>query len=151
MSYSGSKRNPQIITHIMTRIPIPPGQILLYKALYEVDSYGLRTSGLASRMHRRNKKELRGILGALGNRINHTTEALKQSKPGIEFLFNVSKYGDECRYSLRPEVREVIDHLAELHRVLQFTVEEIYKRYDRGRKYWLVVEAEEAAQLKIPY
>ena len=151
MDYSESKRKPQIITRIMTRIPIPPGQISLYKILYEVGSHSLRTSDLASRMHRRDKRELSGVLGALGNRINHTTEELQQARPGIEFLFNVSKYGDECRYALRLEVRDVIDHLPELRRVLRLTVEEIYKTYDRGRKYWLVVEPENAVQLKIPY
>jgi hypothetical protein len=151
MGYAGQERNPQIIKQAITRIPISPGQLSLYKVLYEAGKNALSTSKLAKRMRWGDKKGLTGVLGALGHRINNTTEALKQAKPGIELFFNVSKYGDEWRYSMRPELRAAIDDLPELRSVFTLTVDEIYKKYDRGRKHWLVIETDEAAQIKIPY
>jgi hypothetical protein len=150
MTYIG-EREPQLIKHAITRIPIPPGQLSLYKALYEAGEKGLNTSELANRMRWGDKKGLTGVLGALGNRINNTTKALKTSKPGIGLFFKISKAGKEWHYAMCSELREIINDLPELRNIFTLTVDEIHEKYDSSRKRWLVIESDEMAQLKLQY
>ena len=128
---------------VLTRKPIPPSQIILYKALYEAykaDKTGIgwvTKTRLASKI-RVDDKALSGILGALGNRVNHTTE-LGAQKPGIDLLVERDLANGELRYRMRPELRIIIEILPDLRKTLNWSVDWIYEKCGQEEG-WLSVD-----------
>jgi len=97
------------IVEVITRKPVPPGQLTLYKALYESPE-GLSKAELAKRIRSFSKHptmSLGGVLGALSRRVKGT-----QSLDKFDFKFLIKrdrrKHGDNV-YQMRSEVRKVIE------------------------------------------
>jgi hypothetical protein len=94
------------VRRMLTRRPIPEGQRVLYKALFEAGDEGLSRCDLA-RATNRSKHGLAGVLGALGHRINGT-EGL-EGKGGIEAVIDVSMSDEgDWHYRMRPVLREAL-------------------------------------------
>jgi hypothetical protein len=127
---------------VLTRKPIPPSQIVLYKTLYQAYKVGkgwVAKTKLASEM-RTDQVSLTGILGALGNRVNQT-EGLKTKKPGIDLLIKKDLVNGELCYRMRPELRIAIDNLPDLRETLNQSVDWIYKKHKDG-KGWLLINTD---------
>jgi hypothetical protein len=96
----------------MHRNPIPPGQLTLYKTLWEAHGHVGREQ-LIARMNRTPGKDLNGVMGALGTRISHTPglEVPEDVQP-TELLLHKQKGSDgKLEYRLRSEARCVIENI----------------------------------------
>ena len=112
---------------IVTRTPIPPGQITLYKALNEAGYRWVSKSELATTMRWGDDKSLDGVLGALGNRANQTEGTA--TEPGIDLLIEKKIINDELHYRILPEFRTVIKSLPKLRDAMKLSVDEIHAKY----------------------
>lgn len=97
--------------HVLTRRPVPRGQKQLYKALYNAGDRGLTKGELVRVMGRRDWKDLTGVLGALGRRVNGTSGYGYAKKPGIDMLFIIKPVSKKYRYILRPEMKAALEQL----------------------------------------
>lgn len=131
---SVSPNEIDVIRRIIARIKIPPGQITLYKVLYEQPD-GLSKKELATVIRDDNEESLRGVLGALGRRVNET-QAFSGAKPGIDLLLERHRARGELFYRMRPKTRAAIDGIPELRRAIDLPVAEIRSRF-RGQSNWL--------------
>jgi hypothetical protein len=109
---ASQKDEGELARRAIARRFIPLGQVQLYNALYGAADEGLAPSELREAMSRKN---LGGLLGALGNRVNGTP-GLRERKPGAEFLIGWDR--DDGRYYLQERAREAIESLAGLHDVV---------------------------------
>uniref|UniRef100_B8HP62 Uncharacterized protein n=1 Tax=Cyanothece sp. (strain PCC 7425 / ATCC 29141) TaxID=395961 RepID=B8HP62_CYAP4 len=125
------------IRKIVTRRPIPPGQITLYKVLYEESGKWLSNNKLSEKMRWNDKESLRGVLGALGNRVNRTN-GLSTDMQGIEVLLETDEENDSSSYRMRSELREVIDREPKLREAIILSVPEIHERF-KNKKDWLKI------------
>lgn len=124
------------INRIITRRPIPPGQITIYRALYNAGEAGLWDSELRKEIRGgENARRLPGILGALGNRIKHSLPD-EQGKEGIYNLIDCTEREGRWHYRLLPETRQALEEIPELKALFDLSVEEIHRRYDER---WLKV------------
>ncbi len=99
------------IWHVLTRIPIPGGQQKVYRALYDAHDQGLTAIELAQHIGR-DVKELSGVLGALGTRINQTEGSGLAVKPGIALVFGMQKLANnQWQYRMLPELRAALEKL----------------------------------------
>ena len=106
-----------LIRRVFTRIPVPDGPRMLFRALWDAGEEGLSLGELATTMHR-TRHELAGVLGALGKRINRT-EGVAATHPGAGiglFLEWWRERGEWC-YRLRPTFRQALADDAELARL----------------------------------
>jgi hypothetical protein len=97
-----------LVRRVLTRLPVPSGQMQLYRALAAHQGEYLTRSRLASLMQR-TPSELDGVLGALGLRVNGTEEVT--GNPGIGLLLDYvpkSQSGGEWTYRMKPELLEVL-------------------------------------------
>lgn len=131
---AGNTSDVEKIRFIIARKSIPPGQITLYKALYEAGEQGLLKAELAKIIRDGDEDSLAGLLGGLGTRVN-MTEGYKKG-PGIGMLLEYERINGEWRYWMRPELRAAIDSLPRLQAELKLSVEEIYEKYQDERQ-WL--------------
>jgi hypothetical protein len=92
---------------VLGRIPIPDGQRRLYKLLDEAGDEGLAPDALCEGMNL-NRKELSGVLGALGRRINGTTDVPKWINTAIELFFDFPSKAGTFHYVMRAELREAL-------------------------------------------
>jgi hypothetical protein len=92
---------------VLRRLPVPEGQLLLYKALDSAGSDGLAPAELARQMGR-TPKELTGVLGALGRRINGTPGVPQWKNSAIELFFDFPVRNGTFHYVMRPELREAL-------------------------------------------
>lgn len=99
---------PELIRKVLTRMPVPPAQQALYRALFRAGEAGLGASELAAAIHR-TEPELAGVLGALGRRINRTSGMYAENSPGVELMFEVKQEGGQWHYRMRDELREVLE------------------------------------------
>lgn len=97
------------VRNVLRRKSVPPGQCALLKALYEAAEPPVPKSKLAETMQR-SEKELVGILGALGKRINHG----KSKKRGTNLVIGRDRVGDEIHYSMLPALRDALESEPEL-------------------------------------
>lgn len=103
---------PDDYRRLLQRRGVPLGQAQLYWALYQAGDVGLTSDELVKVMGRRDRKNLGGILGALGNRINHTPGYGQDARPGIGMLFTVEPVsGGAWRYTMRPEMRAALEEM----------------------------------------
>ena len=76
----------ELISRALTRMPIPPAQRALYRALYRAGETGLGATKLAAAISR-TEPQLAGVLGALGRRINRTPGVDPDDPPGVGLMF----------------------------------------------------------------
>ena len=125
-----------LIRRVITRIPIPPGQITLFKALYE-NPDGLSRTQLAETIRDGDEKSLTGILAALTNRVNGTP-GLEAIRPGLQFLIERDASRGGVYYSLRQETRIAIEGLPKLRETMAMPVIEIRAAF-KDEKTWLIL------------
>ena len=94
---------------LLTRRAVPNGQRQLYQALVAAGSKGATTQELVSTMGRRDEKDLHGVLGALGHRINGTLGYGATHEPGISMIIQISKANGGWRYRLKPVMRDALE------------------------------------------
>lgn len=126
------------ILRVITRKSISPGQITLYKALYEAGKPGLSKSELAAKIREKDEVSLTGVLGALGNRVNQT-DGLKTQEKGLALLIKKEKVHGELHYRMRSELRKAIESLPQLREAINLTAGKIYAKY-RNKKDWLKIK-----------
>ena len=93
---------------LLTRIPVPNGQIQLYRALLSAGSKGATTQELVSTMGRRDEKDMTGVLGALGHRVNGTPGYGVTHRPGISMILQIDEDEEGSRYRLKPVMGEAL-------------------------------------------
>lgn len=118
----------QDIQHVITREFIQYGQLTLYHALYEAGNDGASIVELAEAIRGGDNVSLRGVLGALGNRINQT-ERFRESRPGIALFFELDRVEGKRHYRMLPETRAAIEGLPGLHAAVQWPLEKIQQKY----------------------
>lgn len=98
------------IDRVLTRLPIPNGQMQLYRALYDADGW-LSYGDLGKKMGR--QEGLKGILRALQVRIKHTPGADEHDKLGrkgyLTLLFDIEIIGGKRSYRMTPELRRKLE------------------------------------------
>ena len=127
----------ELVSRAITRIPVPPGQITLFKVLLERPD-GLSKREIAHLIRDGDEKSLTGVFAALTNRVNGT-EGLETAKPGLEFLIERERSQGGSYYRLRPETREVIEGLKPLREAMSRPVEEIRAAF-AGERSWLKLQ-----------
>ena len=120
----------QLITMVITRIPITLNQLCLFKALYEAGDYWVSKSELAYRMQECEPR-LDKILGGLGKRIKET-QGTDRPYDGYGLLMAWDTYHDELHYRGLPEFRTVIERFPILLNVLNLSVDEIRQLHRDG-------------------
>jgi hypothetical protein len=98
-------------TAVVLRIPVPWGQATLFSALFEAGDAGRTRRELIQVMGRKDLRDLGGVIGALGNRVNRTPGYGAQFKPGTEMLFRYRWQSGDLNLALRPAFREVLTEL----------------------------------------
>jgi hypothetical protein len=92
---------------MLRRKRIAPGQLDLYRALYEAGSKGLVSNDLALAINK-TPQQLSGVLGALGRRINQTKRL--EDKGGTLIVFEVTETNDGgWLYVMRPVLRKALE------------------------------------------
>lgn len=101
----------KLIRDVIERKPeIPDGQQTLYSVLFSADEDGLDYSTLAIQM-KRTEKQLSGILGALGRRINNTKGI--EGDPGVPFLLtykNSAPPNEKWGWAMSLELKQVLEN-----------------------------------------
>ena len=97
---------------LLTRIPVPRGQKQLYKALYDAGDNGLTHDELVEVMNRRDRRDIAGVLGALGRRVNGTPGYGEENQPASNMVIEWEELEDgQWRLRLRPEMRTALEAL----------------------------------------
>ncbi len=133
---SMQERTVDQIRRIISRKPIPPGQITLYKVLYEAYPGSISHTELAHQIRADDTKSLTGVIGALGNRVNQTP-GLEQDKPGVPYLIEKLE-GEGLVYRMSQEMHDAIRAIPELHAEFNLTADEIFKKF-ANKQNWLRV------------
>ena len=96
---------------LLTGKPVPNGQKDLYQALILAGDEGRTRDELVAEMGRRDRKDLGGVFGALGTRVNYTPGYGKKYKPGTSMVLTKKKtpYGE--KFFLKPEMVAVLKDL----------------------------------------
>jgi hypothetical protein len=103
---------PEDYQRLLTRRRVPRGQRQLYKALYDAGDAGLTHAELIEVMGRRDILDLRGVLGALGRRVNQTPGFGQREKPGSGMALSWEELADgQWRLRLLPEMRAALEAL----------------------------------------
>ena len=122
-----SENRTRLITTVIARIPLSPGQVSLIKALFEADDRWISISELEFRIH----KSVGGVLGAPGSRINQT-KGISPSFDGTGLVMTWETFHGEWHYHIRPEVSEVINRFPVRKNAMELPVDEIHKKYAGG-------------------
>jgi hypothetical protein len=110
-AHNSSQVTPEeLMVQVLTRMPVPPAQRALYRALYDAGEAGLGATDLAAAIQR-TEPELAGVLGALGRRINRTpgADADPNNPPGVGLMFNIVQKDGQWHYRMRDELRGVLE------------------------------------------
>lgn len=91
---------------MITRRRVPQGQLDLFQIVYQSGDDGISWSELVNKMNR-TRKQMSGVLGALGVRINFT-EGLDDDE-GINHVFDIWEIEGEWYYRMKPEFKEAIE------------------------------------------
>lgn len=108
----------EVIRRVLARIPVPNGPRAVFQAIWDAGEKGLSFADLATVTHR-TKREMLGVLGALGKRVNRTqgAAALRSRPIGIVLFFDIWKQQGEWWYRLKPAFREALTEEPELARL----------------------------------
>ena len=96
---------------LLTRIPVSRGQQQLYKALYDADDQSLTHAKLITTMGRRDMRDLSGVLGALGRRVNGTPGYAKTHRPATDMVLDWEQIDGLWHMRLKPEMRRALEEL----------------------------------------
>jgi hypothetical protein len=94
------------VRKMLTRIPIPDGQIALYEALYAAGDAGMTQEELVAATGR-SARELSGVLGALGHRINNTEGLKDRGATGVVLVWQ--RRGGSSWYRMRSVLRKALE------------------------------------------
>ncbi len=103
----------EFMRRALNRMSLPDRQADLFRTLGDADGQQLSKPELEARMGR-TPHELSGVLGALGRRIHGTpgSEQVGQqigARAPIETFLKISQIQGKWYYSLRPELRELME------------------------------------------
>lgn len=98
------------VEQALDRMPLSEGQLSLLRALYEAGEAGLWMDELAAATAR-SPRQVVGVLGGLGNRVNRTAGYPRRRGPGISLLIHWRCVGREWHYRLLPMTRRVLERL----------------------------------------
>lgn len=108
----GKRPTPEDYQRLLTRRRVPRGQRQLYKALYDAGDAGLTHAELAEVMGRRDVLAIRGVLGALGKRVNQTPGFGQREQPGSGMALSWEELVDgQWRLRLLPAMRTALETL----------------------------------------
>jgi CBS domain-containing protein len=108
----GAGPSPEDYRRLLTRVPVPPGQRRLYRALYDAGDQGLTHDELVEVMGHQGRSNLRGVLGALGRRVNGTPGYGEDNQPGSAMVIHWEQLPDrQWRLRLKPAMRAVLEAL----------------------------------------
>jgi hypothetical protein len=100
----------KLIQKVIERAPeLPAAQKDLYRVLFLADDKGLAYRTLAARMGRTDK-QLNGVLGALGRRINNTPGV--EDNPGVGLLLSFREKAppeNNWGWAMKQELRSVLE------------------------------------------
>lgn len=125
------------IRRIVTRKSIPPGQITLYKALYEAGYNRVSKTELADKIRWSDDESLTGVLGALGNRVS-LTEGLTIQGSVFDLMIERGEHNGALYYRMLPNLRTIINSLPALREAMALSVEEIHAKFN-GEANWLII------------
>ena len=115
---------------IITHTNIPPGQLNLYKLLYEHDPQGLTLAQLADAMRDGDTRGMQSVLNAFSRRIAETEGIPNIGTPKYQVFFFMEGEGENTRYRLFPEAKQAIESIPELmDAITAHTVTEIYEAF----------------------
>ena len=113
------------ILRVLCRIPIPRGQLVLYRLAMESPEKGFTNSRVREAMNL-DQATQSGLMGAFTTRINNTPrEVLSDTRPGVSMVFKQSWDGQEKIYRPLPELLEAIRRLPVLAAHLQKPIAEV--------------------------
>ena len=111
------------ILRVITRVPMHPGQHLLYKLLLEAPDDGWLDYGeFAETIFDGDRKQLSGLLAALSRRINNTRRATSSH---LSELVLETRRKQDWQYRARPALRAAIEALPALAARLREPTEEL--------------------------
>ncbi len=95
------------VRRMLTRIPLSEAQSALFRAVYSAGDEGIPGSRLAKAI-RRSPRQLGGVLGALGHRINATKGLEGGDATGAVISYSTTDEG-EWLYTIRPVLRKALE------------------------------------------
>ncbi|MFN8376842.1 MAG: hypothetical protein U0694_28715 [Anaerolineae bacterium] len=128
------------IMYVVTRNPIPPGQLTIYKVLFDAGDDWISQQELAADATRGNVVALNGALRGLANRVHQTSTELKQANQGYELMIEKVERDGQWFYRMTPALRSVIECLPQLHEAMTLSVEDIRKKFEKMSS-WLVIDS----------
>lgn len=93
---------------VLTRIPVPEGQRLVFRAVASAGNTGVNRTDLAAQIGR-SPSQLDGIFGALGHRVMATSVPGALRPQGTSLFFEISRDGGQNWYRLRPAARQALE------------------------------------------
>ncbi|NWF67930.1 MAG: hypothetical protein HXY40_02475 [Chloroflexi bacterium] len=130
----------QLVLLVVTRKPIPPGQLVLYKVLYDAGDGWVGQKELAQQTHSGSVAALNGVLRALANRVDQTSAEFKREKHGFALMIEKIAHEGEWYYRITPELRQVIDSTPHLKDTMALSIADIHAKHSK-MKDWLIVDA----------
>lgn len=113
------------VFRVLCRIPIPRGQLALYRLGVEHQDEGFTSSQVKEAL-KIDQAHHRGLMAALTRRINNTPrETSPDTKPGQSLLFTQTWDGHENTYRPRPELLTAIAQLPPLAAITKQPIEQI--------------------------
>jgi hypothetical protein len=117
------------IMRMFTRIPMPPGQINLYKVLYQAN-VPLSLEQIADQMREGDTQSLNTLLLALSKRIDDGAGQKRDENLSEIFEFSAVAFGKKL--NMRQELRDAINRCPQLLEIIKsLSVQEIYEQYGR--------------------
>jgi len=98
----------EAIRLVLNELNMYPVRRQLFSALHDAGNSGLTNSELSHTINR-SRMQLAGMLGALGHKIAQTKDLPPDVPQDIGLFLNWERAGDELRYFLRSEFREMLD------------------------------------------
>lgn len=112
------------ILRVLCRIPVPRGQLVLYRlAIEHPEGF---TSTQVKELMGLDQAQHRGLMAALTVRINNTSrETSVDTKPGLGLVFHQTWDGSQNTYKARPELLAAIEKLEPLQQLMQKSLEDV--------------------------
>jgi hypothetical protein len=92
----------------LTRLAPSNGQRQLYRALYDAGEAGLAWSELYNATGR-TYREMMGVIGTLGRRVNQTEGAKALGNPGSGLFIKFSRRNGYWHYAIHPQFKQLLD------------------------------------------
>lgn len=113
------------ILRVLCRVPIPRGQLVLYKLALESGTAGFTSNDMGQAV-KYDTAQHRGLMAAYAVRINRSPrETYSTKKPGVDLMFVQKWQAHQYTYSPRPELLAAIERLPTLKAYLEKPLAEI--------------------------